>query len=92
MSNEQTTRPATADDALCIDLISNLRKDLYLVKEKAEQFRNAPAAKDCGRELSLLITEVQSARHWGGECLSHYPTGYRVTDNPNDKGSESTSA
>ena len=72
--------------------LSEIRKALYKVKEMAESFRTMDAAKDCGRELSLLITETQSARHWGGECLSHYPTGYRVTDNPNDPGSESKGA
>ena len=92
MSGVQVEREPTAEDQLCIDTLSEIRKALYKVKEMAESFRTMDAAKDCGRELSLLITETQSARHWGGECLSHYPTGYRVTDNPNDPGSESKGA
>ncbi len=92
MSGIQVEGESTPEQARAIEAISELRQDLYKVKEKAEAFRDTKEGKDCIREISLLITEVQSARHWGGECLSHFPTGYRVTDNPNDKGSESKGA
>ena len=89
MSNVQTQRPATAEDAKAIETISELHKRLYQLKQDAEAFRVAPEGKMCSRELSLLVIETQSARHWGGECLSYF---LRVTgwmDNPNDPGSES---
>ena len=89
MSNTQAEGPTTQEQKDAIEQLSDLRKSLHVVKDQAEALRNAPYMKVCGRELSLLITEVQSARHWGGECLAHFPTGYRVTDNPNDPGSES---
>ncbi len=89
MSNEQQQGTATEQERQAIDYISDLRKSLYEIKERAELFRASEEGKRCGCELSLLITEVQSARHWGGECLAHFPTGYRVTDNPKDPGSES---
>lgn len=92
MSNIQAQREATVGDATAIETISGFRKRLYEIKQDAEAFRNTPEGKMCGSELSLLVTEVQSARHWGGECLSFFPTGYRVTDNPNDSGSESKAA
>ena len=85
--------PSMSDQlAAAIEEISGIRQDLYRVKERAEKFRQTQESKLCGRELSLLITEVQSARHWGGECLAYFPTGYRVTDNPNDPGIESKAA
>tara|TARA_Y100000310_G_C20653036_1_gene800519 strand:- start:609 stop:893 length:285 start_codon:yes stop_codon:yes gene_type:complete len=90
MSGVQEEGVATPEQKAAIEAVSNLRQMLYAVKEAAETFRDTAEGKICGRELSLLITETQSARHWGGECLSHFPTGYRVTDNPNDPGSEST--
>lgn len=89
MSGVQATGEVTPEQKEAIAQISELRKALYQIKEHAETLREMEFMKPCGRELSLLITEIQSARHWGGECLSHFPTGYRVTDNPNDPGSES---
>jgi len=92
MSNVQVTGKAMPEQAAAISEISGIRQELYMIKQRAELFRNTAEGKICGRELSLLITEVQSARHWGGECLSYFPTGYRVTDNPNDPGSASKAA
>lgn len=89
---EATLGTMRIDAAKAIETISDLRKRLYQIRWDAEGFRKTPEGARCARELSLLITEAQSARHWGGECLSHFPTGYRVTDNPNDPGSESKAA
>jgi len=89
MSNLQVDREPTAEDAHAIIELGGIRSALYEIKKRAEAFRNTDHGKAAAREISLLITEVQSARHWGGECLSHYPTRYRVTDNPEDPGSES---
>lgn len=70
--------------------ISELRKKLYA---DLEELQDLIAAKpECIAEATLAKRELQSARHWLGECLSYYETEYRVTDNPNDAGSESKSA
>ncbi len=67
--------------------LSKLREDIYLAIGFMNQLlKNRP---DCIAEMTLSKRELQSARHWLGECLSYYPTGYRVTDNPNDPGSQS---
>ena len=41
-------------------------------------------------EATLAKRAAQTARHWIGETLAFYPTGFRRSDNPNDPGSEST--
>ena len=33
-------------------------------------------------EATLAKRAAQQSRHWLGETLAFYPTGYRVTDNP----------
>lgn len=90
MSNPQVQREPNADDATMIENLSELRKAVYLVIETMNGLlANKPS---CIAEMTLSKRELQSARHWLGECLSYYPTGYRVTDNPKDPGSESKAA
>lgn len=86
MSHEQNTG-YTPDQAYKIEKISNLRKGIANVILDLQDFLEQ--RPECIPELTLSKRELQSARHWLGECLSYYPTGYRVTDNPKDPGSES---
>lgn len=72
-----------------IEKISKLRQDIYLILDSINDF--LVDRPECIPELTLAKRELQSARHWLGECLSYYDTGYRVTDNPHDSGSESKS-
>lgn len=52
-----------------IATVKAIRAFLQEVRDQAEAFRQTDEGKACGREISLLITEAQSARHWAGECL-----------------------
>ena len=82
MSDEQTTGTATPEQAAKIELLSSLRQDVFHMLARIN--RCLQEKPECIAELTLAKRELQSARHWMGECLSFYPTGYRVTDNPTD--------
>lgn len=72
------------DEADVVKQIGLLRAALEAVRETAEALKAHPLAAPCGRELSLLITEAQSARHWGGECLGKFDTGFKKSDLPGE--------
>lgn len=77
-------------DPTAVEGLSNNRMLIMsLIDTLSSVLANKPP---CIAEMTLAKRELQSARHWLGECLSYYDTGYRVTDNPKDPGSESKSA
>lgn len=68
-------------------LIKDQRKAVQAQINSIEEMRNnIPAYKACGREMSLVITKLQEAKMWLGQCLgsmgSELPAEYR--DNPAD--------
>lgn len=79
------------NDPIMVQELSELRKQIYTTIEHLESnvLQIRPA---CGAEATLAKRALQTARHWLGESLAFYDTGYRVTDNPNDPGSESKAA
>jgi hypothetical protein len=91
MSNEQQK----IQDPEMIAFISELRMDCMKIIDKMNTKLPSSLGASinvhiaCIAEMILSKRELQSARHWLGECLSFYDTGYRVTDNPKDPGSES---
>lgn len=87
MNDETTPLKATPGQAAQIEEISNLRKDIAKILVRIEDMLTRRPI--FGAELTLSKRALQTARHWLGECLAFLPTGYRVTDNPNDPGSES---
>lgn len=88
MSNNQEK----IKDPAMIEKISNLRKEIFETIDHVNEAMTGGDKPACIAELTLAKRELQSARHWLGECLSFYDTGYRVTDNPKDPGSESQAA
>lgn len=88
MTNEQET--ATPEQVGQVEEIGSLRKDIYTLIERVNMLIEGRPA--FGAEATLAKRSLQTARHWLGESLAFLPTGYRVTDNPNDPGSESKAA
>lgn len=93
MSNPQNdAKTATAQEQDAIERASDLRKGIANVISDLDAFVDFITQHTEKRGIAEAIIskrELQSARHWLGEVLSYYPTGYRVTDNPKDPGSES---
>lgn len=80
----------TDKQATQITEIGSFRQDIYRLIERTNRLvEDQPAF---GAEATLAKRALQTARHWLGESLAFLPTGYRVTDNPNDPGSESKAA
>lgn len=86
-SNMSSLEKEKIDNPEKVETLGDLRKDIYYVIEDVEQL--ILSSPECIAEAILAKRSLQQARHWLGEGLAFYKTDYRVTDNPNDPGSES---
>lgn len=68
------------EDVTMIQFLSEQRVTLHGQIKAIDEKLAQPAKPKCIAELILAKRKLQEARHWLGECLGFYPTGYQKTD------------
>lgn len=77
---------STSTDPSFVAAISEFRQRVVPLIEDVERILDYMAKNrhPAGRELALVRTKLQEARMWGGQALSHFDTGFKPSDQPDD--------
>ena len=60
--------------------LSYLRQSLDSVLKFIETSKPDAQAEGAGREMALVQTKIEEARMWAGKGLSHFETGFKLSD------------